>query len=162
VHNFIGCIKLNFWVSVNFVCSCKMSGHTCTWYSLYPGGLRSYIEFTGIASKQHTNIKPDVIHYRLYRQKQFIWGKVVCVYIAVSDWLMYLFRILIKNYYEWTELWFEIVTAVTTKIAAFWVVAHVDWYKFTSVSKVYTASIMTAIGQSSQWWWRRYGPLKRW
>jgi hypothetical protein len=41
----------------------------------------------------------------------------------------------------------EITTAVNTKIAVVWIVEHVNWYKFTNVSEVLTASIFRATSE---------------
>jgi hypothetical protein len=40
---------------------------------------------------------------------------------------------------------FEVLTAVTMKMALLWAVARVDWYQFTDGSEVCTASIIRAI-----------------
>jgi hypothetical protein len=70
-----------------------------------------------------------------------VWVKLRSVQSNLSDWIRF--------------VGFEVLTAVSTKMAVFWVVAPC------SLVEVYHR-FRGSCCHSSPWWWRQQGPLKRW
>jgi hypothetical protein len=120
------------------------SASVCRRPSFGATGLKANIKWTSVRRP----LKWNGWRFVSYPNASSLYRRFRCRFPIFS--LFPSFSVLISHPLKHSEnIGFEVLMAVSKKMAGFWVVLHAVWYKFTSVSRW------------TPWWWRQQGPLKR-